>query len=166
MDINLRRVKTVGEMRALMGDGSLECQPVDRESVCELVQWILARFGYGRPGRGDKGVGSPLPVRFTGLSKAQLDRRIRQHLDTGRVADLRAGNSGRPFERVYTRGDAVLPAEAAGHEGGAGVVHEFTREALSPFPDHHRPCLFPEIRAASWPRPSRRSNGCQAPNGS
>ena len=128
--MNLRRVKTIGEMRSLMGDGSLECRPVDRESVCELVQWTLARFGYGRLGRGDKGVVRRFLMLFTGLSKAQLDRRIRQHLDTGRVVDLRAGNSGRPFERVYARGDAVLLAEADadfGQMSGLAMTHVFKR---------------------------------------
>ena len=82
MDINLRRVKTVGGMRSPVGDGSLECQPVDRESVCELVQWTCL-------GRGDTGVVRRFPVQFTGLSKAHLDRR----LDTGRVVDLRANTT-------------------------------------------------------------------------
>ena len=67
VDINLRRMKTVAEMRAPVGDGSLECRPVGPESVCELVQWTLARFGYGRLGCGDKGMGSPLPDAVHGI---------------------------------------------------------------------------------------------------
>lgn len=39
-------------MRSPVGDGSLECQPVDRESVCELVQWTSARFASGVAIRG------------------------------------------------------------------------------------------------------------------
>ena len=42
--IGLRRVKTIGEMRALLGDGSLDCRPVGRGSACELVEWTLRRF--------------------------------------------------------------------------------------------------------------------------
>ena len=78
-------------------------------------------------------------MQFTGLSKAQLERRIRQHLDTGRVVDLRAGNSGRPFERVYTRGDAVLPAEADiehGQVSGLAMACVFER-LWTVFRDNH-----------------------------
>ena len=38
MDINLRRVKTIDEMRALAsGGGSLECHALDRGSLCRTL---------------------------------------------------------------------------------------------------------------------------------
>ena len=40
-----------------------------------------------------------------------------------------------------------------GHEhipaGRAGLVHDFARDIPSPFPDFHRPCLFPELRTGA-----------------
>ena len=108
-----RRVKTMDEMRALtVGGGSLECHALDRESVRELLEWVLGKFRYRRLARSDKGVVRRFLLQFSGLSEAQLDRRIAQYLETGRVRDLRAGNSGRPFERVYTRADILLLVEA------------------------------------------------------
>ena len=54
MDINLRRVKTIEEMRALVeGVGALECGALDRESACEFVEWVLGRFRYRRLGRAE-----------------------------------------------------------------------------------------------------------------
>ena len=109
MDINLRRVKTIEEMRSLAdGGGLLECRVVGREAVCELLEWVLGNFGYRHLRRADKGVVRRFLVVFTGLSEAQLDRRIGQFLKTGRVRDLRTSNSGRPFERVCTRSDILL----------------------------------------------------------
>ena len=132
MDINLRRVKTIEEMRALADGGdSLECRVVDREAVCELLEWVLGRFGYRGLPRADKGVVRRFLVVFTGLSEAQLDRRIGQFLETGRVRDLRASNSGRPFERVYTRADILLLVEADnafGRMSGKGMAHVFRRQ--------------------------------------
>ena len=90
MDINLRQVKTIDEMRALpSGCGSLECHALDRESVCELLEWVLGRFRY-----------------------------------------LRASNSGRPFERVYTRADILLLVSADiafGRMSGKAMAHVLQR---------------------------------------
>ena len=131
MDINLRRVKTMDEMRALAVDGgSLECHALDRESVCELLEWVLGTFGYPRMSRADKGVVRRFLLVFTGLSEAQLDRRVAQYLETGRVRDLRASNSGRPFERVYARADILLLVVADiafGRMSGKAMAHVFHR---------------------------------------
>ena len=131
VDINLRRVKTIDEMRALAVDGgSLECHALDRESVCELLEWVLGTFGYPRMSRADKGVVRRFLLVFTGLSEAQLDRRIAQYLETGRVRDLRASNSGRPFERVYARADILLLVVADiafGRMSGKAMAHVFHR---------------------------------------
>jgi len=132
VDIDLRRVKTIEEMRTLLAGVPLECRALDRASVCELLEWTLGRFGYRRLGRADKGVVRRFLMRFTGLSEAQLDRRVRQFLDTGRVRDLRGRNSGRPFERVYTRADIVLLAEAdrlCGRMSGKAMAHVLRRQS-------------------------------------
>ena len=132
MDINLRRVKTIDEMRALADGGALlECHALDRESVCKLLEWVLARFGYRRLRRADKGVVRRFLLVFTGLSEAQLDRRIAQYLETGRVRDLRASNSGRPFGRVYTRADILLLVAtdiAFGRMNGKATAHVLKRQ--------------------------------------
>ena len=132
MDINLRWVNTIEEMRALAdGGGSLECRVVDREAVCELREWVLGRFGYRRLPRADKDVVRRFLLVFTSLSEAQLDRRIGQFPHTGRVRDLRAANSGRPFERVYTRADILLLVEADiafDRMSGKAMAHVFQRQ--------------------------------------
>ena len=50
---------------------------------------------------------------------------------------------------VESKNGSVVRAHL-GHEhipaGRAGLVHEFTRDVLSPFLNFHRPCLFPEPR--------------------
>ncbi len=124
MDINLRRVKTIEEMRGIVeGGGVLECRALDRESACEFIGWVLDRFGYRRLGRAEKGVLRDFIQFVTGLSTAQMGRRIRQYAETGRVRDLRASNSGRPFERVYTRADIAF-----GRMSGKAMAHVFRRQ--------------------------------------
>jgi len=60
VDMDLRRMKTVEEMRTLLGGVPLECRSLDRVSVCELLEWTLKRFGCRRLGRADKVVpGAP-----------------------------------------------------------------------------------------------------------
>ena len=118
MDINLRRVKTMDEMRALVeGGAQLECRVLDRKSACDCIQWTLRRFRYRPLGRADRCVVRRFLALVTGLSAAQLGRRIRQHLATGRVRDLRAANNGCPFERKYARADIALLAQADGAYG-------------------------------------------------
>ena len=130
--MNLRRVKTMDEMRALVEGGvGLECRALDRESACECVQWTLRRFRYRGLRRADRGVVRRFLALVTGLSMAQLGRRVRQYLEAGRVWDLRAANSGRAFARKYTRRDIGLLAEADGAFGqmsGKAMAHALGRE--------------------------------------
>ena len=155
VDINLRRVKTMDEMRALtVGGGSLECHALDRESVRELLEWVLGKFRYRRLARSDKRVVRRFLLQFSGLWEAQLDRRIAQYLETGRVRDLRAGNSGRPFERVYTRAD-IEAAGGGGHQLRADVRERMVLRSVRRAPPTGRGHLaWAALRSAPF-RPFR-----------
>ena len=80
MDINLRRAKTIEEMPVLVeGGGVLECRALDRESACEFIEGALGRFGYRSRGRVEKGVLRGFIQLVTGLSVAEVGRRIWQY---------------------------------------------------------------------------------------
>lgn len=51
MDINLRRVKMMEELRALVEGCDLECRALEPKWACEFIEWIMARFGYRHLGR-------------------------------------------------------------------------------------------------------------------
>ncbi len=70
----------------------------------------LKRFGYANAQRGDRGVLRRYLAKATGLSRAQLARRIAQFLDTGQIKDGHAAPA-RPFARRYTADDIRLLAE-------------------------------------------------------
>lgn len=82
----------------------------------------LARLGYRRLGCVEKGVVRDFIQFVTGLSVAQVGRRMRQYVETGRVCDLCASNSGRPFERVYTRRAILLLGCIRNYVSGATLV--------------------------------------------
>ena len=75
------------------------------------MQRTLARFGYARLGKADKGTLRRFLGKTTGLSRAQLTRLVRQYRDTGRIVDRRGGPPARPFERRCTAADARLLAD-------------------------------------------------------
>ena len=71
----------------------------------------LAAFDYRRLGKADRGCARRYVVKVTAMSPAQLTRLVARHAETGAVVDLRARNSGRPFERRYAPTDVRLLAE-------------------------------------------------------
>ena len=89
----------------------MDFKPRSRAEAYSFVQRTLARFGYARLGKADKGALRRFLGKTTGLSRAQLTRLVRQYLDTGRIVDRRDGPPARPFERRYTAADIRLLAD-------------------------------------------------------
>ena len=77
----------------------------------DFVRRMLVKFGYGTPGKADKGVVKRFLGEATELSWAQLTRLIGQRAKTGRIVDRRGGAPAKPFVRCYTATDAVRLAE-------------------------------------------------------
>ena len=110
--LSTRRMTTLDQVRACLdGNEPVDYHPLDRGDAYAFVRDTLVTFGYQRLGRPDKGTIRRYLAKFSGLSLPQVERLIRRHRDTGRVVDLRAGNSGRDFPRVYQPADIRLLAE-------------------------------------------------------
>ena len=112
MRLSTRRMTTLDQVRScLEGNEPVDYHPLDREGAYEFVCATLDSFGYPGLGRADKGTIRRYLEKFSGLSLPQIERLIRRYRDTGRVTDLRAGNSGRDFPRIYQPADILLLAE-------------------------------------------------------
>ena len=152
--LQFERIRTIGQVAAFVeASEPVDFQPADRKGAYELVAHILSRLGYYALDRPSKTLVKRFLSKTTGYSRAQITRLIRQHGKTGRVADRRDGNQGRPFERVYTPADVRLLARVdadLGHEHiprhFAPLVDAFARDYLSPYLNYHRPCLFASER--------------------
>ena len=112
LSLDVERLHTLDQVRAFL-DGN---EPVDfkhrsREEAYAFVQRMLARFGYARLGKADKGALKRFLGKTTGLSRAQLTRLVHQYLATGRIVDRRGGPPARPFGRRYTAADIRLLAD-------------------------------------------------------
>ena len=109
--LRIERLRTMEQVAAFIeASEPVNFQPSDRTEAYEFVARTLARLGYCALDRPSKTLVKRLLAKTTGYSRAQLTRLIRQYRDTGRVADRRDGNQGRPFERVYTPADVRLLA--------------------------------------------------------
>ena len=113
MIVTLRteRIRTIEQVAAFLeANEPVDFQPADRESAYDFVARTLARLGYRALDKPSKVLVKRYLAKVTGYSRAQLTRLIRQHRETGKVADRRDGNQGRPFGRVYTPADVRLLA--------------------------------------------------------
>ena len=116
--LQFERIRTIGQVAAFVeASEPVDFQPADRKGAYELVARILSRLGYYALDRPSKTRVKRFLSKTTGYSRAQITRLIRQHGKTGRVADRRDGNQGRPFERVYTPVDARLLARVGADLG-------------------------------------------------
>ena len=112
MTLQIERLRTIEQLKAFVaGSAPVDCKPLDRESAYDFVRRTLVAFDYHRQGKGDRGCVRRYIVKVTGLSPAQLTRLVARHAETGAVVDLRARNSGRPFETRYRSIDIRLLAE-------------------------------------------------------
>ena len=106
------RLETLEQVRRFVeGIGEVDFELTDRESACGFIRRTLVRFGYHGQGKGEKGVLRAYMGKVTGMSRAQMTRRIRQHRETGKVEDGRGKAPAVPFERRYRGEDIELLAE-------------------------------------------------------
>ena len=82
----------------------------DRASAHAWMADTLRRFGYTHASRADRGVLRQYLSTVTGLSRAQVTRRITQFRDGGRIADRRSTPTA-PFPRRYAAEAIRLLAE-------------------------------------------------------
>ena len=119
MTLQIERLETLDGVRAFVeGSEPVDFKLVDRESAYGFVRRTLVRFRYHAQGKSAKGLLRAFLGKATGLSRSQLARLIRQHRDTGAVADRR-GPPARPFQRRYTQADIRLLAKVDGLLGQA-----------------------------------------------
>ena len=110
--LQAERLRTIEQLKAFVaGPAPVDCKPLDRESADDFVRRTLVAFNYHRLGKVDRGCVRRYVVKVTALSPAQLTRLVARHAETGAVVDLRARNSGRPFETRYGPIDIRLLAE-------------------------------------------------------
>ena len=135
MIVTLRteRLRTIEQLEAFVeGSASADCKPLDRESAYDFPRRTLVAFDYHRLGKADRGCVRRYVVKVTAMSPAQLTQLVARHAETGAVADLRARNSGRPFETRYRPVDIRLLAdvdEAFGQMSGLATC-EILRRAF------------------------------------
>ena len=108
LKLETERLSTLDEVRMFVaGSAAVDFAGLDRESTYEFTRRTLARFGYGRLGKADKGLLRRYLTKATGLSRAQVARLIAQHAATGRIVDRRGGAPSKPSRgstRRRTRG--------------------------------------------------------------
>ena len=130
--LQTRPLRRIGLVRAFVeGKGSVDHKHRDLEGAYAFVMEQLRRLGYKGLGKRDKGTVRRFLAKTTGLSEAQVDRRIRQWRETGRIEDRRGGGRGRPFERRYTAADIRVLAdvdEAFGQMSGLETCELLRRQ--------------------------------------
>ena len=118
--LQTERIRTLEEVRAFVeGSERVDIKLADRASAYDFIRRTLVRFGYHAEGKAAKGLLRAYLGKATGLSRSQLARLIRQHRETGAVADRRGGPPAKPFRRKYTKADIRLLAKVDGLLGQA-----------------------------------------------
>jgi transposase InsO family protein len=111
IDMNESRLNTVAQLRAFL-DGTLEVQFCALSNDVQrygFISAVLARFGYARLERANKGVVLRYLERTTGYSRQQLTRLVRRFLD-GTMLAKRYRSPARGFARKFTPADVALLA--------------------------------------------------------
>lgn len=111
MKLHTQGLQTIDEIRAFVGGSqAVDFEITDRDEANRFIGQTLRRFGYTRRRRSDKGVLRAYLMTVTGLSRAQVTRRIRQYRDTGGVRDCRDAPA-KPFVPRYTPADTRALAD-------------------------------------------------------
>ena len=110
--LQTQRVQTLEQVRRVAeGNEPVDFAVADRASAYDFIGRTFVQFDYSALGKADKGAVKAYLAKLTGLSRAQLTRRMAQHRETGRIRDRRGGGPARPFVRRYTAADVRLLAE-------------------------------------------------------
>ncbi len=111
MHLELETHRTLEQVRLFVeGSAGTAALAPQREAAYRHIGSVLARFGYWRLGKAERGLLRRYLQRTTGLSRAQLARLIARYLAQGELRDRRQ-RPAKPFVRRYTREDIVLLAE-------------------------------------------------------
>ena len=109
--LQTQAIQTLEQVRAFVaGAEPVSFSIKDRPSAHAWMAGTLKRFGYAHASRADRGILRRYLEKATGLSRAQITRRITQFLAAGRCDDRR-GSPAAPFARRYTSDDIRLLAE-------------------------------------------------------
>jgi hypothetical protein len=109
--LQTQSIQTIEQVRAFVaGVEPVSFTLADRPSAHAWMADVLKRFGYAHAQRADRGVLRRYLAKATGLSRAQVARRIAQFRDSGQIKDRRAAPV-RPFARRYTPDDIRLLAQ-------------------------------------------------------
>jgi len=121
--MNTRKVQTIEQVRAfLLGSERFSLKAGDRAESHRWMSETLQGFHYVRSCRADKGILKSYLERVTGLSRAQVARRIAQFVAQGTIKDQRR-LPARAFERRYTAEDIRLLAQMDGwHQSPSGTT--------------------------------------------
>ena len=110
-------LQTLEQVRAfLAGAQPLDFEAPSRQTTSAWLAAAWRRFPYLRLGKADKGAVRGYLEKVTGLSSAQMSRRIRQFRETGHLVDRR-GPPARPFARRYPDAAVRLLAESDARHG-------------------------------------------------
>ena len=111
VSLQTQALKTIEQVRAFVtGAEPVAFALADRASAHVWMTEVLKRFVYARACRADRGVLRQYLAKATGLSRAQVARRIAQFLAAGNIEDRRSSPT-QPFARRYTPDDIRLLAE-------------------------------------------------------
>ena len=109
--LHTQGLQTIDEIRTFVdASQTADFEITDPAEAQRFIRQTLRRFGYTRRCRADKGVLRVYLMTVTGLSRAQVTRRIRQYRETGHVRDRRDAPA-QPFTRRYTGADARALAD-------------------------------------------------------
>ena len=112
MTLRTERIRTLDQVRAFMdGNQPADFELTDRTSAYAFVRRTLVRFEYHGLRKPDKGLLRRFLEKVTGFSRAQMNRLIAQHRQTGNIRDHRGKPPANAFPRRYTPHDAALLAE-------------------------------------------------------
>ena len=111
VSLQTQRLQTLDQVREFVSSsGEASFRHTDRSSAYSFCRRTLAQFRYRWLGRRDKGTVRTYLAKVTGFSRAQVQRLIRQYLETGRIVDRR-GPPKNAFKARFTKADKGLLAE-------------------------------------------------------
>jgi hypothetical protein len=130
--LQTQAIQTIDQVRAFVaGNLPVSFTLTDRPSAHVWIADTLRRFDYAHATRADRGVLRQYLAKLTGLSRAQLTRRIKQFLTQGCIEDRR-GIPAAPFTRRYTSDDIRLLAEVDALHGSlsGSIMRKLCERAL------------------------------------
>lgn len=135
--LQTQALQTLEQVRAFMaGAEPVSFTLADRAAAHAWMADTLRRFGYASASRADRGMLRRYLAKVTGLSRAQVTRRIAQFLDSGQIKDGRAAPA-RPFVTRYTASDILLLAEVDALHGtlSGSITRKLCQRAFGVYGD-------------------------------